>query len=89
MMRILFKRPKKTDLIQNVITDVPHQLPSFSVRVDVIENDIKTKQKLLELRKLSSNAVILKSVLIESDDIDYNSKVTISSDEREHCIQSL
>ena len=86
MTQISFKRPKKTDLVPDVITDVPHQLPSFSVRGDVIENDIETKEKLLELKKLSPNAVVLKSVLIESDDIDYDSEATISSDEREHCI---
>ena len=86
MMQFLFKRPKKTDLVQDVIADVPHQMLSFSVRGDVIENDIETKERLLELKKVSSNAVVLKSVLIEFDDIDYNSEVTISSDEREHCI---
>ena len=86
LTQISFKRPKKTDLVPDVITDVPHQLPSFSVRWDVIENDIETKEKLLELKKLSPNAVVLKSVLIESDDIDYDSEATISSDEREHCI---
>ena len=82
----MFKRRKKTDLVPDVITDVPHQLLSFSVRGDAIENDIKTKEKLLELRKVSPNAVVLKSVLIESDDIDYDSEATISSDERKHCI---
>ena len=86
MTQISFKRPKKTDLVPDVITDVPHQLPSFSVRGDVIENDIKTKEKLLEPRKVSPNAVVLESVLIESDDIDYDSEATISSDEREHYI---
>ena len=82
MMQISFKRPKKTDLVP----DVPHQLPSFSVRGDVIENDIETKEKLLEFKKVSPNAVFLKSVLIESDGTDYDSEATISSDERENCI---
>ena len=86
MTQILFKRRKKTDLVPDVIADVPHQLPSFYVRGDVNENDIETKEKLLELKKLSPNAVVLKSVLIESDDIDYDSEATISSDEWEHCI---
>ena len=86
MTQILFKRPKKTDLVLDVIMDVPHQLPSFSVRGDVIENDIETKEKLLELKKLSPNAVVLKRVLIESDDIDYEIEAIISSDEREHSI---
>ena len=45
-----------------------------------------SRQKLLELKKLSPNAVVLKSVLTESDNIDYDNEVTISSDEREHCI---
>ena len=56
------------------------------MRGNVIENDTETKEKLLELKKLSPNAVVLKSVLIESDDIDYDSEATISSDERQHCI---
>ena len=86
MMQISLKRPKKTDLVPDVITDFPHQLLSFSVRGDVIENDIETKEKLLELEKLSPNAVVLKSVQIESDDIDYDSEATVSSDEREHYI---
>ena len=56
------------------------------MRGDVIENDIETKEKLLELKKLSPNAVVLKSVLIESDDIDYDSEATISSDGRDDYI---
>ena len=86
MTQISFKRPKKTYLVPNVITDVLHQMLSFSASGDAIENYIETKDKLLELKKLSPNAVVLKSVLIESDDIDYDSEATISSDEREHCI---
>ena len=86
MTQILFKRRKKTYLVPDVITDVPHQLPSSCVRGHVNENDIETKEKLIELKKLSPNAVVLKSVLIESDDIDYDSEAIISSDEREHCI---
>ena len=50
MTQISFKRPKKTDLFSDLITNVPHQLPSFSVRGDEIENDIETKEKLLELK---------------------------------------
>ena len=88
MTQSSFKRPKKTDLVLDVSTDVLYQLPFFSVRGDVIENNIETKEKLLKLKKLSPNAVILKSVLIEFDDIDYNSEATISSDEREDCIPS-
>ena len=86
MTQTSFKRPKKTDLVLDVIADVAHQLPSFSVRRDVIENDIETKENLLEPKKLSPNAIVLKSVLIESDDIDYDSEATILSDEREHRI---
>ena len=86
MTQISFKRPKKTYLVPDVITDVLHQMLSFSASGDAVENDIETKDKLLELKKLSPNAVVLKSVLIESDDIDYDSEAIISSDEREHCI---
>ena len=46
----------------------------------------RQKRNRQNLKKLSPNAVVLKSVLIESDDIDYDSEATISSDEREHCI---
>ena len=80
MTLTLFKRPKKTDLVLDVIADVAHQLPSFSVRRDVTENNIETKENLLEPKKLFPNAVVLKSVLIESDDIDYDSEATILSD---------
>ena len=85
MMQISFKRAKRTDLVLDVITDVPHQLPTFSVRGDVVEKDIETKEKLPELKKLSPNTIVLKSVLIESDDTDYDSKATISSNKREYC----
>ena len=77
MTQILFKRLKQTDLVPDVIIDVPHQLPSFSVRWDVMENAIKAKEKLLELKMLSPNVVVLKSVIIESDDIDYDSEAII------------
>ena len=60
-----------------MITDVPHQLPCFSGRGDVMENDIKAKEKLLELKMLSPNVVVLKSVITESDDIDYDSEAII------------
>ena len=83
MTQISFRRPKKTDLVPDAITDVPHQLLSFSGRGDAIENDIKTKEKPRKLKKLSPNTIVLKSVLIECDDIVYDSEVPISSDERE------
>ena len=61
-------------------------MPSFSLRGDVIESDIETQEKLLKLTKLSPNAVVLKSVVIESDDIDYGSQATLSCGERKHNI---
>ena len=60
MAQISFKRPKKTDLVPHVITDVSHQLPSFSVRGNVIENDIETKEKLLELKSYPQMSLFLK-----------------------------
>ena len=60
MTQISFKRPKKIDLVRDVITDVPHQLLSFSVRGDGIENYIKRKEKLLEFKKLTQMPLFLK-----------------------------
>ena len=82
MTQFLFKRPKKTDLVPDVLTDVPHQLPSFRCNWKLYRD----KRETAKLKKLSPYAVVLKSVLIESDDIDYDSEATISSDEREDCI---
>ena len=42
-----------------------------------MENAIKAKEKLLELKMLSPNVVVLKSVIIESDDVDYDSEAII------------
>ena len=78
LVNISFNRSKGDELVPNVVPNNIDELGPFCT-VDPVRNLAKLRQKLLELKQIATNAAVLTSTSLESDDTYDNE--TDSADE--------